>query len=84
EEIVSKLEEGSDSETAVNFEFDKLYALILRRLQKLKCFYPGKHTAKWPMLNKLEVVECEKMKIFGTQLNSNNGQFDSPIHPPLF
>ncbi|KAG8479169.1 hypothetical protein CXB51_029721 [Gossypium anomalum] len=84
EEIVSKLEEGSDSETAVNFEFDRLYALILWKLQKLKCFYPGKHTAKWPMLKELVVGECGKMRIFGTQLNTNNGQLDSPIHPPLF
>ncbi|MBA0803758.1 hypothetical protein Gohar_013935, partial [Gossypium harknessii] len=84
EEIVSKLEEGSDSETAVNFEFDQLYDLILWKLPELKCFYPGKHTAKWPMLNKLEVVECGKMKILGTHLNTNNGQLDSPVHPPLF
>ncbi|KAB2005786.1 hypothetical protein ES319_D11G295000v1 [Gossypium barbadense] len=84
EEIVSKLEEGSDSETAVNFEFDQLYDLILGNLPELKCFYPGKHTAKWPMLSKLEVVECGKMKILGTHLNTNNGQLDSPIHPPLF
>ncbi|KAK8329133.1 hypothetical protein V6Z12_A11G298500 [Gossypium hirsutum] len=77
EEIVSKLEEGSNSEIAVNFKFDQLYALMLWRLPELKCFYPGKYTAKWPMLNKLEVVECGKMKILGTQL-------DSPIHPPLF
>ncbi|TYG47134.1 hypothetical protein ES288_D11G313800v1 [Gossypium darwinii] len=84
EEIVSKLEEGSDSETAVNFEFDQLYDLILGNLPELKCFYPGKHTAKWPMLSKLKVVECGKMKILGTHLNTNNGQLDSPIHPPLF
>nr|KJB45116.1 hypothetical protein B456_007G290700 [Gossypium raimondii]KJB45117.1 hypothetical protein B456_007G290700 [Gossypium raimondii] len=84
EEIVSKLEEGSDSETAVNFEFDQLYDLVLWRLPELKCFYPGKHTAKWPLLSKLEVVECGKMKILGTHLNTNNGQLDSPIHPPLF
>ncbi|KHG13517.1 hypothetical protein F383_02860 [Gossypium arboreum] len=84
EEIVSKLEEGSDSETAVNFEFDKLYALVLWKLQKLKCFYPGKHTAKWPMLKELVVGGCRKMRIFGTQLNTNNGQLESPIHPPLF
>ncbi|PPS07532.1 hypothetical protein GOBAR_AA13114 [Gossypium barbadense] len=84
QEIVSKLEEGSDSETAINFEFDQLCTLSLWLVPELKCFYPGKHTAKWPKLNKLEVVQCEKMKIFGTQLNTNNGQLDSPIHLPLF
>ncbi|MBA0654336.1 hypothetical protein Goklo_021356 [Gossypium klotzschianum] len=72
EEIVSKLEEGSDSEIAVNFKFDQLYALMLWRLPELKCFYPGKYTAKWPMLNKLEVIECGKMKILGTQLTISN------------
>ncbi|MBA0742454.1 hypothetical protein Gogos_015510 [Gossypium gossypioides] len=76
EEIVSKLEEGSESETAVNFELDQLYSLRLWRLPELKCFYPGKHTTKWPMLNKLELVECEKLKILGTQLITNNGQLD--------
>ncbi|XP_040938063.1 disease resistance protein RGA2-like [Gossypium hirsutum] len=38
EEIVSKLEEGSESETAVNFEFDQLYTLILLRLPELKYY----------------------------------------------
>ncbi|MBA0687346.1 hypothetical protein Goari_014893 [Gossypium aridum] len=84
EEIVSKLEEGSDWEATVNFKFDRLCTLALSNLPKLKCFYSGKHIAKWPMLNKLEVVECGKMKIFGTQLNTNNGQLDSSIPPPLF
>ncbi|MBA0561449.1 hypothetical protein Golob_018275, partial [Gossypium lobatum] len=84
EEIVSKLEEGSDWEATVNFKFDRLCTLALSNLPKLKCFYPGKHIAKWPMLNKLEVVECGKMKIFGTQVNTNNGQLDSSIPPPLF
>ncbi|MBA0833032.1 hypothetical protein Goarm_017375, partial [Gossypium armourianum] len=64
EEIVSKLEEGSDWEATVNFKFDRLCTLTLSNLPKLKCFYPGKHIAKWPMLNMLEVVECGKMKIF--------------------
>ncbi|MBA0561454.1 hypothetical protein Golob_018279, partial [Gossypium lobatum] len=69
---------------SVNFEFDHLYSLRLWRLPELKCFYPGKHTTKWPMLNKLELVECEKLKILGTQLITNNGQLDFPVHPPLF
>ncbi|MBA0654328.1 hypothetical protein Goklo_021351, partial [Gossypium klotzschianum] len=84
EEIVSKLEEGSDWEATANFKFDRLCTLTLSNLPKLKCFYPGKHITKWPMLNMLEVVECGKMKIFGTQVNTINGQLDSSIHPPLF
>ncbi|KAK8271985.1 hypothetical protein V6Z12_D11G299500, partial [Gossypium hirsutum] len=84
EEIVSKLGEGSDWEATVNFKFDRLCTLALSNLPKLKCFYPGKHIAKWPMLNKLELVDCGKMKIFGTQVNTNNGQLDSSIPPPLF
>ncbi|XP_017636020.1 probable disease resistance protein At4g27220 [Gossypium arboreum] len=84
EEIVSKLEERSDSEAVANFKFDQLCTLILSNLPGLKCFYPGKHTAKWPMLNELEVAECGEMRIFGTQLNTNNVELDSPIHPPLF
>ncbi|KAE8675352.1 Cc-nbs-lrr resistance-like protein [Hibiscus syriacus] len=82
EEIVSKVEEGYDSETTVTFEFDQLSYLRLLRLRECKCFYPGRHTTKWPMLKELTAYECGEMKIFGTQLITHNQQLDS--QPPLF
>ncbi|GMI79299.1 hypothetical protein HRI_001599200 [Hibiscus trionum] len=82
EEIVSKLEEGSDSETTLTFEFDQLSSLCLSWLRECKHFYPGRHTTKWPMLKELKAYECGEMKIFGTQLITHNQQLDSP--PPLF
>ncbi|KAK9017007.1 hypothetical protein V6N11_079495 [Hibiscus sabdariffa] len=81
EEIVSKVEEISDSETIVSFEFDQLSFLRLWGLSECKCFYPGRHTTKWPMLKDLEAYKCGEMKIFGTQLITKE-QLDSP--PPLF
>ncbi|KAL4379982.1 hypothetical protein GQ457_02G035630 [Hibiscus cannabinus] len=75
EEIVSKVEDGSDSETTVTFKFDQLSSLMLWWLPECKWFYPGRHTTKWPMLKELLAYVCGEMKIFGTQL-------DSP--PPLF
>ncbi|XP_039010173.1 probable disease resistance protein At4g27220 isoform X2 [Hibiscus syriacus] len=81
-EIVSKVEEGLDSETIVAFEFDQLSSLWLYGLRECKCFYPGRHTTKWPMLKELYVFGCGEMKIFGTQLITHNQQLDS--QPPLF
>ncbi|GMI79279.1 hypothetical protein HRI_001597200 [Hibiscus trionum] len=75
EEIVSKVEDESDSETTLTFEFDQLSSLMLWGIPECKCFYPGRHTTKWPMLKELHAYKCGEMKIFGAQL-------DSP--PPLF
>ncbi|XP_039010179.1 uncharacterized protein LOC120138852 [Hibiscus syriacus] len=82
EEIISKVEEGLDSETTVTFEFDQLSYLWLWGLRECKCFYPGRHTTEWPMLKELKAYECGEMKIFGTQLITHNQQLDS--QPPLF
>ncbi|KAE8675384.1 Cc-nbs-lrr resistance-like protein [Hibiscus syriacus] len=82
EEIVSKEEEGLDSETIVTFQFDQLSYLSLWGLSQCKCFYPGRYTTKWPMLKELRASECGEMKIFGTQLITHNQQLDS--QPPLF
>ncbi|KAK8508870.1 hypothetical protein V6N12_034972 [Hibiscus sabdariffa] len=78
QEIVSKVEDGSDSETNVTFKFDQMSSLVLWELPECKCFYPSRHTTKWPMLKELTAYECGQMRVFGTQLE----QLDSP--PPLF
>ncbi|XVF56477.1 hypothetical protein PTKIN_Ptkin06aG0124200 [Pterospermum kingtungense] len=85
EEIVSK-EEGLEVDIA--FEFHQASSLILWNLPKLKCFYPGKHTTKWPMLAKLETYHCNDIMILGTENQNvqemNGGQPESPMKPPLF
>lgn len=85
EEIVSK-EEGL--EESIAFEFHQASSLILWNLPKLKCFYPGKHTTKWPMLNKLVTCHCNEIMILGTEHQNvqemNGGQLESPIQTPLF
>ncbi|KAK8508820.1 hypothetical protein V6N12_034922 [Hibiscus sabdariffa] len=75
EEIVSKVEEGSDSETTVTFKFDQLSSLVLWGLPECKCFYPGRHTTNWPMLKELQANQCGEMKIFDTQLGSPSPLF---------
>ncbi|XWS42923.1 hypothetical protein CRYUN_Cryun16bG0055400 [Craigia yunnanensis] len=85
EEIVSK-EEGL--EAAVTFEFHQASSLVLWNVPNLKCFYPGKHTTKWPMLKKLETYHCNDIMILSTEHQNvqemNGGQLKSPIQPPLF
>ncbi|XP_021281813.1 uncharacterized protein LOC110414744 isoform X3 [Herrania umbratica] len=86
EEIVSK-EEGS--EVAITFEFHQVSSLVLWNLPKLKCFYPGKHTTKWPTLKKLITYHCNDIMILSTEqrnMQEMNGgyQLESPIQPPLF
>ncbi|KAL4379812.1 hypothetical protein GQ457_02G035660 [Hibiscus cannabinus] len=82
EEIVSNVEQGLDSETTITFEFDQLSSLTLCMLPRCKCFYPGRHTTKWPMLKELQAYQCGQMKMFDTQLIIQKEQLDSP--PPLF
>ncbi|XP_022719747.1 uncharacterized protein LOC111277600 [Durio zibethinus] len=87
EEIVSKAEGWETSVT--NFEFGQVASLGLWNLPNLKYFYPGMHTTKWPMLKKLKIFHCKKLKILDIgcpnlpDMNEDD-QLDSPIQPPLF
>ena len=67
EEIIAK-EEGI--ETTTLFVFPRLFSLYLESLPELKSFYPGKHTSEWPLLNRLTIYECDKLKIFGSNKES--------------
>ncbi|XP_030958838.1 disease resistance protein At4g27190-like [Quercus lobata] len=67
EEIIAK-EEGI--ETTTLFVFPRLFSLILESLPELKSFYPGKHTSEWPLLKRLDIYECDKLKIFGSNKES--------------
>ncbi|KAJ4721046.1 Disease resistance protein [Melia azedarach] len=75
EEIIAR-EEGA--EAATSFIFPRVITLILHNLPELKCLYPGMHTSDWPALQKLEVISCDKVKIFASELFSLNQE--SQIH----
>ncbi|KAK6242997.1 hypothetical protein QUC31_009406 [Theobroma cacao] len=64
EEIVSI---GEGLETTVTFEFNQVSFLSLWKLPELKCFYPGVHTIKWPMLKEFYTFGCGKTTILGTK-----------------
>ncbi|XP_050209207.1 uncharacterized protein LOC126659921 [Mercurialis annua] len=68
DEIVAKDEcEASNPE----FKFPKLTSLILERLFKLKCFYPGKNSVEWPKLKCLEFIQCDSEIMFGSEITNH-------------
>ena len=85
EEIVA-FEEGL--ETTTEFVFPRITSLSLKLLPELKCFYPGKHTSKWPSLKELTICKCNEVRI----VVSNELSFPNtdglghrvPVQQPLF
>lgn len=67
EEIVTQ--EG-EMEGDATFVFLRLASLELDWLPELRAFYPGIHTLKCPMLTKLNVLDCDKLKNFSLELFS--------------
>lgn len=65
-EIVEKEEEMEDEITEM-FEFPCLSKLFLWNLPMLICFYPRKHHLKCPILERLHVAYCRKLKLFTSQ-----------------
>ncbi|KAK2643076.1 hypothetical protein Ddye_024839 [Dipteronia dyeriana] len=67
-EVVAK--EGAEEAGDRTFVFPELTSLTLHNLLELQCFYPGIHTTKWPMLEKLKTIGCGKTdvsKLFNIQ-----------------
>lgn len=86
EEIVSK-ERGE--EATATFVFPKVTYLKLCNLSELITFYPGIHTLEWPLLKRLEVYGCNKVKIFTSEFlsfpkNSEEIQHNIPTQQALF
>ncbi|KAM5584357.1 hypothetical protein ABKV19_003963 [Rosa sericea] len=65
EAIVAK--EGQ--ETMPNFVFPKATSVIFQNLPQIKCFYNGRHTSKWPLLEELWVNECPNVDIFASEFS---------------
>ena len=76
-EIVA--EEGGAT-SATGFTFPMVTSPKLWELPKLRTLYPGIHTSEWPMLMKLMVYHCNRVKIF----TSENGQLDIGAQESLF
>ncbi|XP_035542646.1 disease resistance protein At4g27190-like isoform X2 [Juglans regia] len=62
EEIV--IDEGGRDQAVARLVFPRVTELYLRNLRKLKWFYKGMHVSTWPMLKKMRIYECKKVKIF--------------------
>ncbi|PRQ37014.1 putative P-loop containing nucleoside triphosphate hydrolase, leucine-rich repeat domain, L [Rosa chinensis] len=61
EQIVSK---EDDVQTTPMFVFSKLTYVQFQDLPRLRSFYPGLHSSKWPSLVTLLVYDCTKVQIF--------------------
>ncbi|TXG66094.1 hypothetical protein EZV62_007369 [Acer yangbiense] len=80
EKIVAE-EEGADLEAVTRFDFPRLTSLKLTYLSQLRYFYPGRHTAEWPALNKLSIYLCDKIGLLASEENDEGGQL---VQQPLF
>ena len=84
EEIVA-LEEELEM---TKFVFPRITSLSLQLLPKLKYFYPGKHTSKWPSLKFLTLRKCNKVRIVASNElsfpNTDGLGNHVPVQQPLF
>ncbi|KAK3200791.1 hypothetical protein Dsin_024206 [Dipteronia sinensis] len=83
EKIVAE-EEGADLEAGTRFYFPRLTSLELRGLSQLRYFYPGRHTAEWPALNKLSISDCMELGLLASEENNEEGQLNTQGQQPLF
>ncbi|XP_044470963.1 probable disease resistance protein At4g27220 [Mangifera indica] len=67
EEIVATEE---ITEAAASFVFPQVTVIKLGNLPELATFCRGIHTSEWPKLKQLEVRDCDKFKLFNSELNS--------------
>lgn len=72
EEIVAG-EEAEGAEAIIRFVFPQVSHIFLNRLPRLKCFYPKRHSSKWPMLKDMLVSGCQ-VDTFSSELLSETLQ----------
>ena len=88
-EIVGN-EDAMEHGTTERFEFPSLWKLLLYKLSLLSCFYPGKHHLECPLLERLDVSYCPKLKLFTSEFGDSPKQavIEAPIsqlqQQPLF
>ncbi|KAK3200431.1 hypothetical protein Dsin_023846 [Dipteronia sinensis] len=83
EEIVAE-GDGEDLEAVTRFNFPRLTTLEFISLSHLKCFYPRRHTAEWPALNKLSVYDCGEIGSLASEEINEDGQISTSEKQPLF
>uniref|UniRef100_A0A0A0K5R3 Uncharacterized protein n=1 Tax=Cucumis sativus TaxID=3659 RepID=A0A0A0K5R3_CUCSA len=59
--VAAKAEEEEEN---VEIVFSKLTGMEFHNLAGLECFYPGKCTLEFPLLDTLRISKCDDMKIF--------------------
>ena len=79
------------AEAPPKFVFPRMKSLNLWRLKQLKSFYSGIHNLECPVLQKLVIINCERLKIFyleaeeDMQSSTNvESQLTLQHHQPLF
>ncbi|KAF5462724.1 hypothetical protein F2P56_018707 [Juglans regia] len=87
---VEEIVEGEVREDEIEwFVFPHVTLLTLKRLARLKWFYPGVHTLECPMLKEMWVEGCQKVDIFAYGLLSfqetlRESQHEISTQQPLF
>lgn len=71
QEIVANDEDEDDHEDEI-IKFKKLEALTLHSLTILECFYSGSLKMEFPLLGKLSILHCSRMKFFCQSENDLN------------
>ncbi|XP_058754319.1 uncharacterized protein LOC131627481 [Vicia villosa] len=85
QEIVST--EGVESHTDGEIIFEHLHTLLLKKLEKLRCFYPGNLALCFPSLKNVSLIYCNSMKTFspvnevGTAILSSGVTFEEEKTP---
>ncbi|XP_022635602.1 uncharacterized protein LOC106758399 [Vigna radiata var. radiata] len=87
-EIVGR-EDEMEHGTTIMFAFPCLSYLYLEMMPLLSCFYPGKHHLECPLLDKLYLECCPKMKLFRSSFDDDSKKevLETPINllqQPLF
>ncbi|KAG6701566.1 hypothetical protein I3842_08G171600 [Carya illinoinensis] len=90
EEIVA-VEGGGEAGAIRTLVFPQVIELKFINLPRLKWFCKGVHVSKWPMLEEMEIEECENVEIFASEVMSfqetvkDQRQYEmSNIKQPLF
>ncbi|KAL6332861.1 hypothetical protein AAG906_017127 [Vitis piasezkii] len=74
--------ENEDEATSL-FLFPRLTSLSLHALPQLQRFCFGRFTSRWPLLKKLEVLNCDKVEILFQEIGLKS-ELDNKIQQSLF
>ena len=66
-EIVAKDETATEEANEELHLFPNITSLKVKCLPNLRCIYPEMPIQEWPVLKKLYVEECPKLKFFATE-----------------